>query len=351
MTSTPTSNPTRSLNNLTAPLPLTPIVPVFLHGNLPKEFRPSQSSLETFRHCAFSIKISRSCWIQPKRPFIWVSLLSPASSCPTSSSIPTTSSLSCCALFPTLEHFCNESLSFATRMERNLRLPDSLRIISILNTDSSSVALVEVLTPYLSLKDFISNVHELDFMTEEYGKAVGGLLKSADKSLERLVLSANNESHADDVDLDPFFNHIDLSRTAHLQRLTLDINTDDPYLIPFLTRLARNSELSNHPPSLKFLTIPYFIRHEEPQQPTNPERMDELLQHSYFSMLRRFNCKLYTWEGEVDEMKAKKKQLEAKVPNLTARQVLKVQEVYMKRPQRAMTPIRFRNYDQYGYPE
>ncbi|THU77952.1 hypothetical protein K435DRAFT_973731 [Dendrothele bispora CBS 962.96] len=213
------------------------------------------------------------------------------------------------------------------------------------------VEAIRAITPCHSLKNL--SVHGVNFsdMNANWSMAVGDLLVSAGPSLKSFglcVQAVGRFRRLVDLGTDTSLQHIDFTENPNIRSITLDVD-DSAYLVPFLERLTR----SHYPPSLEKLHIPKLVPDLERRSThVDYKRIDELLQHSYFSALGEFRCTQSvihdigdmplhrdeennfvvdedTWLSWIsEEMESKIEELKAKMPKLADKGILQVEEYF-----------------------
>ncbi|THU83648.1 hypothetical protein K435DRAFT_971480 [Dendrothele bispora CBS 962.96] len=200
---------------------------------------------------------------------------------------------------------------------------------------------IRAITPCLSLKNLSVHVCNFDDMSADCLSALRDLLVSAGPSLESFEFCFEPWILETGVNLAASLQHIDFTKNSNLRKITLDVD-DSNYFVPFLQRLTK----SHYPPSLKKLHIPKLISSEMGGTLVDYKRVDELLQHSYFSALGEFRCRQCVIFGLEDvkgqpgvwyyrpnegtqplkEMESKIEELKSAMPKLADKGILQVDE-------------------------
>ncbi|THU90320.1 hypothetical protein K435DRAFT_781291 [Dendrothele bispora CBS 962.96] len=211
--------------------------------------------------------------------------------------------------------------------------------IELTNVSSPhSELVIRAITPCHSLKNL--SVHVLNFreISADCSMAFGDLLVSAGPSLESFGFRVQaDQTLKGNVDLDASLKHINFTENCNLRNITLDVD-DSTYLVPFLERLTK----TRYPPSLEKLHIPKLVP-EMGSTRVDYKRINELLQHPYFSTLVEFRCTQCVtfvdpdewfpdeWFDEpivvtqpLKEMELKIKELKAAMPKLADEGILQV---------------------------
>ncbi|KAK0235000.1 hypothetical protein EDD85DRAFT_63450 [Armillaria nabsnona] len=192
--------------------------------------------------------------------------------------------------FPALEILSLQTIRFQDKdLEENHSyvehtLPAKLHTISL--NDVSNPHVIRSLIPCPSLRVF--NCHYVNFgdFTPALAKDFGQLLLSAGERFEELGFTIQAGALLNDgVDLDARFKLIDLARIPNLKRIKFLIE-DNRYLIPFLRRLAGSGSST---PMLETLDIYYLSEYD-----LDWEKLDDILQHPYFHVLREIKTTIET---------------------------------------------------------
>ncbi|KAL0577620.1 hypothetical protein V5O48_004381 [Marasmius crinis-equi] len=177
---------------------------------------------------------------------------------------------------------------------------------------------IESLIPCPSLQNFsYSHYSGMKAHSSSRAAIVGRLLSSAGNSLEQL--SITTWSKCDETTDENTFRTIDLSLNPNIRRIDLSIQAS-AYLNPFLERLIVSTGHAAGEPCLQSLSIEHL-----PQLELDWGRLDNLLQHSFFSALREISCEMYLQEPEAHD-----ESLQSVVPRAV---VTKVEEFRSRLPQ------------------
>ncbi|KAK0475585.1 hypothetical protein EDD18DRAFT_196536 [Armillaria luteobubalina] len=157
-------------------------------------------------------------------------------------------------------------------------LPANLHTISL--NDVIDPDIMRSLIPCPLLRVFNCHYEEFDDFTPALANDMNRLLLSAGGRLEdfEFMIYADTEFQHD-FDLDAGFKLIDVARIPNLRRIKFSIEDAGQYLVPFLRRLA---ESDSSAPVLETLDIRYL-----PQYDIDWEKLDDILQHSYFHALKK----------------------------------------------------------------
>ncbi|THU90322.1 hypothetical protein K435DRAFT_968757 [Dendrothele bispora CBS 962.96] len=226
-----------------------------------------------------------------------------------------------------LEKLCLINVSLrapgqASTMQSNV-FSSRFHTIDLKNLSPRSGHVIRAITPCHSLKNLSVHVHNFREISADCSMAIWELLVSAGPSLESFafcVQAVGRKFKEDALDLDASLQHIDFTENSNLRKITLDVS-DSAYLVPFLERLTK----SRYPPSLEKLHIPWLVP-EMGSTRVDYKRINELLQHPYFSALNEFRCSLYvvserseTWyDGQPIEGSLLRKVMESKIEELKA---------------------------------
>ncbi|KAK0475617.1 hypothetical protein EDD18DRAFT_1367018 [Armillaria luteobubalina] len=195
------------------------------------------------------------------------------------------------ASFPALEVLSLQTIRFRVKDSQENHshlkhaLPANLHTISL--NDISNPRVPHSLIPCPSLRVFKCHYVNFGDFTPALAKDFGQLLLSADERFEDFGFTIQAAALLNDgVDLDARFKHIDLARIPNLRRINLWIE-DTRYLIPFLGRLAKSGSST---PMLETLDIYYLSEHD-----LDWEKLDSILQHPYFHVLREVKTSVKTY--------------------------------------------------------